>query len=750
MASDAVKRAVSLRKACCLAVTKDIGKATDALDSEDSDQVVLQTMLDLVESKVSRLIESSSAVLDALQEKFVEGGDELDEAIQEEMAIADELIEQAAFTISKLRSSIDRLAEKSNHEASSTVGAASAATVHAFKVPQMKLSIFDGKDLTKYPGWADKFKALIDSHPGLLPVQKLDLLKGSTADHPKMLIDGLLNTSENYSLAWKILEENYGDPNFLLGLFVSRLIEMPRVQDANSAAFPTLVYKFEQSHQEIQTLIAKMSDSPEDDDVAQGAPTVGAPLNKDVSSFFLSPLLLSKIPEDVILRWYDRHTENKLRYSFSGLMEFLKKGDLRSRQTCHLLVNGHDAKPKAGRRETLATSALHVSESGACIACQGKGHRLHECKPFLQKRLFERKQLVGSHRRCFNCLGFYNIKDCPSKRRCFHCQQKHHTLLCNRKDRQSENANSSAVAASNTLAPDNSVQQQHMNAQTTTGAPRQTFLQVVRVRLQHPSGRQGQDVDILFDSGATSSWIRDDLARSLGLPIRDQATFQLNVFTGGSQPIHSRLVECGLVSLTGSGTRFKLEAWTAETLAAPIALAKPRPIPAHLKHLSLPETYDGTTRNISMVIGSDYYTECMTGERIRGRPNAVETIFGWTLQGQCGNRHRRRRAPQLALHSTISLKDDVDQLWKLKGLGIRETPKDRPPDETTVLTKRDVRQLYPLELASEQELNPVSEQDRDGEPLAERREPQRVLPDSTRADREYRTRSGRLVKPRVS
>ena len=89
------------------------------------------------------------------------------------------------------------------------------------KLPDLKLPVFTGKYL-EFPSWLDHFEATIGK-VRLEDSQKLCLLLQYLKDEPAKLIEGLLVTNNNYSYAIEKLKKNYGDPNLLLGLFVSEL-----------------------------------------------------------------------------------------------------------------------------------------------------------------------------------------------------------------------------------------------------------------------------------------------------------------------------------------------------------------------------------------------------------------------------------------------------------------------------------------------------------------------------------------------
>ena len=154
-----------------------------------------------------------------------------------------------------------------------------------FKIPK-----FDG-DYLKFPSWWDDFQAL---HKAKIPeATKFRILKDSLVDEPKQLIGSYFSTSENYEKAVRILKENYGDPNVLLGMFVTRLHALPCVTSDNIDSLSKLIHQFEQYYVEICNLIKQLS------------PGTDVENKVDIVSFFLSPILLSKVSNELQLRWVD-------------------------------------------------------------------------------------------------------------------------------------------------------------------------------------------------------------------------------------------------------------------------------------------------------------------------------------------------------------------------------------------------------------------------------------------------------------
>ena len=73
------------------------------------------------------------------------------------------------------------------------------------------------------------------------------------------------------------------------------------------------------------------------------------------------------------------------------------------------------------------------SPAGAdCDVCHSGTHGIDECPRFLDRSIPDRKLLLFSLNRCFNCLGAgHRGRHCTSNR-CSLCGYSHHQLLCSR------------------------------------------------------------------------------------------------------------------------------------------------------------------------------------------------------------------------------------------------------------------------------------------------------------------------------
>ena len=76
----------------------------------------------------------------------------------------------------------------------------------------------------------------------------------------------------------------------------------------------------------------------------------------------------------------------------------------------------------------------------------------------------------------------------------------------------------------------------------------------------------------------------------------------------------------------------------------------------HILRLDLADDPVDETREIDVLIGSDFYLEFVTGEVVQGEedPVAINTTLGWMLSGPCSWPHRTTRKHSEFCHNSHS------------------------------------------------------------------------------------------------
>jgi hypothetical protein len=716
------------------AATKHIGKA-DVLNTS-SPKAQLQNALALLNDITSRLAEADKGVSSAINDLRTENNTVVIESLLDDDFEAadnyrDNLVGKTAI-LEGLLSNDNRVTGSTPRENSpdpSSVGTSSAPPVSAFKVPNFKLSKFDGSDILLFPSWYDQFQSLIGQHPHLSDVQKFGLLKESLEGNPRVLIASLLTTSENYKRALELLESSFNDPNLLLGLFVTRLNGFAACKDVRSSAYHDLVFQFEQVFVEISNLLKRFRSA---ESAARDSATELDRMN--VASFFLTPVLLGKVPHSLQMKWLEKHSDATERYSVSGLLSFLKE-DLKCRQVA-TLMNANNAipvQPSSQQQSKAPTSAplrasprsrphaatanmtaiAHSASQPArpflpddpgtfprhhaasaytahsaplrndrsqrpgprpCPVCTASGHFTQLCPAFLGAPPHERTQIAASKQLCVNCLDpRHHVETCQSPYSCRHCGQRHHSLLCTRsREPAGLKAATPPFVSAQTQPSVNAHASVNDSVALTANCHSQALLQTVTATVTNPVTHQSLTATALLDSGSSHSWINQAFAEKLDLPAVGQCGMRVSAFGGTTVLKSSKQMLCRLSGEFTSSTGVEFRPWSSAILVSPVAQGLPEAATKSLAALGRFDLYDGQTRDIDLVIGADYYQEFTTSDRVRGHPTAIRSIFGWTLHGSA----QARYAPptQSFALSVFEVPTDAASLGALEAIGITDQP----------------------------------------------------------------------------
>lgn len=517
---------------------------------EQVDSMELESLMEALNDKKERLfrldeqqynaleadLEDAEASLRAktLQAEF-EKSEEYREAISSALAVGRSIKEKQKRSESRDSTPVRR--NEDGASIASNGSGVSSSFASGLRMPEFRLDQFDGTDYLKFPSFIDKFESLVDSNPGLSPVEKFAILKGSLSGHASQLISSMLTTKENYAAALKIIKENFGDANLLLGLFVSKLHGLPIVRDAKSEVFQSVVFRFEQCFNEIKNLILRITNPQPGGSMDQGG--LG---QMDIVSYFLAPLLLSKVPETIQLSWMKVADNGIGKYDFPRLLDFLKQ-EIKSRQTC-MLLSGDKKPPFATRshtpprRDYPATTALFVLGARNSGYCDQQDHIIIRCPRFRQLSIKEKRRFAQERNLCFRCLrSTHRRSQCRSQYRCTKCRGPHSAFLCESKDDKGKsppgrNANSSPRKGDG--------DQPSTFLSSVEKVPSRSLLQIVELDIKNAHTDQTMTTYALMDCGATQSWIKEDVARKLGMKPINEAEFEVNIFHCEKGPASNR------------------------------------------------------------------------------------------------------------------------------------------------------------------------------------------------------------------
>ncbi|KAL1485447.1 hypothetical protein MTO96_031951 [Rhipicephalus appendiculatus] len=319
------------------------------------------------------------------------------------------------------------------------------------------------------------------------------------------------------------------------------------------------------------------------------------------------------------------------------------------------------------------------------------GHATRDCRVALSAE--EKRQRLSSNSSCFRCGKQGHIaRSCRTAAwlKCDRCSGRHLSVLCEIWGQRGTDSPQLTVTEPREVASQREKRVTTAPASSTRSSS--VLLQRATVWASGTGGRV--PVRLLLDTGSQRTFIRKDLSQQLRLSCT--GTEEVDVFTfGGSN--HPRHYQCRRVNVTLRGRREPIDV-DLEALEVPevctvngptlepnvIAMMRDRNL-AFADETEGDQPQDST---ISVLIGSDHYWRVVTGrvERFTDTLCAVETIFGWVIQGVCANVNHRlspRNISATALFlacadnwCTEILPGDPSDIWRLDALGITDGQDD--------------------------------------------------------------------------
>ncbi|KAG0425719.1 hypothetical protein HPB47_027148 [Ixodes persulcatus] len=369
-------------------------------------------------------------------------------------------------------------------------------------------------------------------------------------------------------------------------------------------------------------------------------------------SVLLHAAVKKRLPDDLVVR-YCQQRATDIADSTGSLQTFLNflKFEVESRERV-LEIKPDQASPSKAQKEDSSNQVhqAYVTPSAAglaartdaqdakCLFCDAREHSFDQCNA---RSISEKKEILERDGRCFRCCKRYHrARDCRNARilRCANCQGRHMTCLCDpdlKPTKDSPHSSSQPVTSevSVTSAVSNGVE---------------TVLQTATIWTEGETKRRL--FRCLLDVGSQRTFVTTRLVNELSCKVLGKEDLKITVFgdTALANASKLRKVEVRLQS-QHDRKRVRIEALEVPAIchssAFPVSLCRTaQSCTLQLADLSC----SGFKRDIDIdvLIGADNYWKAVTGsiKRLDGDLTAVETIFGWTLQGPV------RPSPEVGWH----------------------------------------------------------------------------------------------------
>ena len=504
--------------------------------------------------------------------------------------------------------------------------------ITSMNMPKKELLSFRGNSLDYW-----KFICNFDTSVGSQFIDsqvKLSYLIQYCEGEAKDCIDHcvILDPSEGYLAAHKILDERYGRPHVIARSYITNLVEGEPLK-AND--WPALL-NFSSQMNKCQLALQRMGYRADLDNCENLMKCV-----KRLPNFLRNKWV--EVADRILVTGREPHFADLATYvegrarvasSFYGqeVSKTLGKADAKPTFQSKPVQPGNKGTTLAtgGAGETPQGPVGVAQRSyGNCVCCDGV-HSLDLCDKFKGLERVRRVEMLRRHRLCFNCFKRAHIaKDCfkPSNCTVTGCTIKHHALVHPDRTRESGDHMSQGNGNQGTAV--------QTGTAMATGAGTRVCLKVVPVIVSAPGSSKQVKTYALLDDCSDVSLCSADLAESLGVSGRPKS-FSLstvnqsdNQFTG---------VEVSLLARSpDDGDWVHVDrVWTIDNIPT-----SPRNIPAqsllskwpHLKGITIPEL---DISEIKLLIG------CTTPEAFwvyeqrrggKGDPVASLGALGWSIIG---------------------------------------------------------------------------------------------------------------------
>ena len=494
--------------------------------------------------------------------------------------------------------------------------------------------------------------------------EKLMYLLQNTTGDAKKTIDCcvVMNPSEGYMAARKLLKERFGHPYTIAAKFVSEIIEGPQIKPSDRSGLLEFADKLKNCEHTLESMGYLDEINSADNlrrivqrlpfhlrsmfvEVADAIQQSGKrPSIKDISSFVAAKAKAKAANNPVFGSVMDITPDSKR--TGTKPKPSLKSSDPLFTRITTLNTQGTPS-GNQGNQSRCGPGSVHLSgRIRVCPACNGN-HVLMKCLNFEGKTFDERVQIMRKTQLCHNCFQYGHIaRGCLTKGACQidGCKRRHHTLL-HPPYQQGPNVNQAGEQSvtQTTHIPKVSLDARATQAASfppTEGGQSNTIpdgsgkvcFRIVPVRVRSPNSNKELMTYALLDNGSDVSLCAKGLAAQLGFQ-GEQRTFYLTTQEKQDSPKFGQEISLTVEAIDGSD---KLEIQRLRTVERINASSHSIPTVQdirswpHLQDINLP-SIDET--KVDLIIGCNVPEAFWVLEERRGNkgdPYAIRSPLGWT------------------------------------------------------------------------------------------------------------------------
>lgn len=280
------------------------------------------------------------------------------------------------------------------------------------KLPQLKITPFKGT-AADWVRFENMFLTQINSRP-ISDEEKFGYLLESVGPKVRDRIANLKPGTVGYKTAWERLKKEYGQTKVVVNAHMDEIINLTPVRGSNYSKVQEFYEKLSKNFDALQTL--------EEGEKLHGF--VMATLNK-----------LPQVKPDLV-----RVDENWEDWSMEDLIDALQKWLRRN--------NTETSTEQHKKPEKHLFTLKGEKPTPYCLFCRKQDHWSDSCT--VVKELVDRRKFFMDHSLCFNCGRSGHRAEQCRRRGCLKCKYKHHTSICDKRERASSMQNEVSQTSSPT------------------------------------------------------------------------------------------------------------------------------------------------------------------------------------------------------------------------------------------------------------------------------------------------------------
>ncbi|KAI5738688.1 hypothetical protein M8J77_009940 [Diaphorina citri] len=575
-----------------------------------------------------------------------------------------------------------------------SVGSPTSSSVKMSNLPKVQLIKFSGQ-VDRYQEFLDNFNSLVHNRADLSPSLKFHYLKGQLSGAPLCLIDGLRVTDDNYRVALKLLNEEYGSQNIVINKLYSDI--------ANMKSKSSKTGDFHQMYAEIECKLKLL----ENQNIPLDHGLLASTLFNKLSGHTQRELVKvhgDKITVLLIREFmYKERQEERIVTSFRP--SSLSSVEARVRDvhdtTCKYNVDhGYNRRYTA---ETLATGASDNNESKLlCVFC-GQEHYSSLCNRYASME--SRQKLIEGKGLCYLCLREGHVKSkcyLLTRYKCYHCKRTgaHHRAICpmyfkgekittsnycSHDDHVSNEEDAPSQPNQNEIPGNSTLVSNETNLCSKEERYSYVYLQTATITVMNKQKNKSTTIRAIFDSGSTQTYITKRLFKALGL-VSEQVC-KTNIYTFGSaQPKTLDIERTHLSVRTEQDKYIDIDVGVVPLIVGPYTMDKCDNVlidKIKEKYKLADQCYvTGKFEDFDLLIGNDMYHHFITGERLTVQSDLflLKSVFGFILSGKSnqllpvGENGRTYVSSSLLIKTDLPFRDsqEIAKFWDLDVIGIKD------------------------------------------------------------------------------